>query len=81
MTWGCCREKEIPTHPSSSRPIPLCAAYGVGRGPRSGSDFDEFIVDRVGKAFQDSGQLFPQLIEALVTSDVFRKREDEANTP
>lgn len=56
-------------------------AYGVGRGPRSGSDFDDFIVERVGKAFQDSGQLFPQLIEAMVTSDVFRKREDEANAP
>ena len=56
-------------------------AYGIGRGPRSGSDFDAFILDQVGKSFQESGQLFPQLVEAIVTSDVFRKREDEANAP
>jgi hypothetical protein len=56
-------------------------AYGLGRGPRAGSDFDAFIVDEVSKAFTASGQLFPKLVEAMVTSDVFRKREDEAAAP
>lgn len=56
-------------------------AYGVGRGVRSGDEFDSFILEQMGKSFQESGQLFPRLIEAMVTSDVFRKREDEANAP
>lgn len=56
-------------------------AYGLGRGPRPSSDFDIFILDEAGKAFAASGQHFPKLVEALVTSDVFRKREDEASAP
>jgi hypothetical protein len=56
-------------------------AYGLGRGPRPDSDFDSFVLDEVGKSFQASGQLFPKLVQAMVTSDVFRKREDEANAP
>lgn len=72
----------IATAPSVARCVAQHVfAYGIGRGPRSGSDFDSFILDQVGKTFQASGQLFPQLVEAMVTSDVFRKREDEANAP
>jgi hypothetical protein len=66
--------------------VPRCVtehvfAYGLGRGPRSASDFDSFTLDEVSKAFTASGQLFPKLVEALVTSDAFRKREDEAAAP
>jgi len=72
----------IATAPSVSRCVAEhLFAYGIGRGPRAGSDFDSFILDQVGKSFQASGQLFPKLVEAMVTSDVFRKREDEANAP
>jgi hypothetical protein len=72
----------IATAPSVSRCVAEhLFAYGIGRGPRSDSDFDSFILDEVGKSFQASGQLFPKLVEAMVTSDVFRKREDEANAP
>jgi hypothetical protein len=56
-------------------------AYGLGRGARVGSDFDDFMLDEIGKAFTASGQLFPKLLEAMITSDVFRKREDEASAP
>lgn len=52
--------------------------YGLGRAPREESDFDQFVVGEIGKAFADSGYLFPRLVEAIVTSDLFRKREDEA---
>jgi hypothetical protein len=52
--------------------------YGLGRAPRSGSDFDAALLDAVGQSFAASGQLFPKLVEAIVTSDAFRKREDEA---
>jgi hypothetical protein len=56
-------------------------AYALGRGPRSGSDFDDFILEEVGKSFAASGQLFPKLVEAIATSDAFRTREDEAGAP
>ncbi len=55
--------------------------YGLGRAPREGSDYDAQALDEAGKSFTDSGQLFPQLVQAIVTSNVFRKREDEAATP
>jgi hypothetical protein len=56
-------------------------AYSLGRGPRGSSDFDAFILDEASKSFAASGQLFPKLVEAIVTSDVFRKREDEVAAP
>ena len=56
-------------------------AYALGRGPRPGSNFDDFVLGEVGKSFAASGQLFPKLVEAIVTSDAFRKREDEAGAP
>jgi hypothetical protein len=63
--------------------LPRCVAqhlftYGLGRGPRPSSDFDTATVDATNKSFTDAGQLFPKLVEALVLSDAFRKREDEA---
>ena len=63
--------------------LPRCVAqqlftYGLGRAPRSGSGFDAAAVDSTTKSFTDAGQLFPKLIEALVMSDAFRQREDEA---
>ena len=63
--------------------LPRCVAqhmftYGLGRGPRVSSDFDSLSIDAVAKTFADSGQLLPKLVEAIVTSDAFRKREDEA---
>lgn len=56
-------------------------AYGLGRGPRGGSDFDDYVLNEVGKSFAASGQKFPALVEAIATSDAFRKREDEARAP
>lgn len=63
--------------------LPRCVArhvftYGLGRGPRLGSAFDEAAIDAATKTFTDGGQLFPQLVEAVVMSDAFRQREDEA---
>ena len=63
--------------------LPRCVAehlftYGLGRAPRTGSGFDEAAVDSTTKSFVDAGQRFPKLIEALVMSDAFRQREDEA---
>jgi hypothetical protein len=63
--------------------LPRCVAqhlftYGLGRAPRSDSNFDSAVVDATTKSFSDAGQLLPKLIEALVKSDAFRKREDEA---
>jgi hypothetical protein len=63
--------------------LPRCVAqhlftYGLGRAPRSDSNFDEAMLDAVTKSFSDAGQLFPKLVEAIATSDGFRKREDEA---
>jgi hypothetical protein len=63
--------------------LPRCVAqhlftYGLGRAPRSGSDFDSAVLDAAGKSFADAGQLFPKLVDAIVASDAFRKREDEA---
>jgi hypothetical protein len=63
--------------------LPRCVAqhlftYGMGRAPRTDSDFDAAMVDSATKSFTDQGQLFPKLVEALVLSDAFRTREDEA---
>jgi hypothetical protein len=63
--------------------LPRCLAqhlltYGLGRAPRSGSGFDSAALDAVSQSFADAGQLFPTLIQAIVTSDAFRQREDEA---
>ena len=63
--------------------LPRCVAqhlftYGLGRAPRGDSGFDTTTVEATTKSFNDAGQLFPKLVEALVMSDAFRKREDEA---
>jgi hypothetical protein len=52
----------------------------VGRAPRENSPADAAQLDGLAKAFGDSGQLFPQLVAAVIHSDVFTKREDEAGT-
>jgi hypothetical protein len=62
--------------------LPRCVAqhlfiYGLGRAPRSDSNFDSAVLDAATKSFDDAGQNFPKLIQALVMSDAFRKREDE----
>jgi hypothetical protein len=63
--------------------LPRCVAqhlftYGLGRAPRDDSNFDIATVDAATKSFTEQGQLFPKLVEALITSDAFRTREDEA---
>jgi hypothetical protein len=55
--------------------------YALGRAPRSDSSFDDNTIQQLSQAFNDSGQLFPQLMQALTRSDVFSKREDEATAP
>lgn len=62
--------------------LPRCVArhlftYGLGRSLRADSDFDAAMLDAATQSFTSSGQLLPKLIEAVVMSDVFRKREDE----
>jgi hypothetical protein len=63
--------------------LPRCVArhlftYGLGRSLRSDSDLDSAMLDQATQSFVGGGQLLPKLIEAIVMSDVFRKREDEA---
>jgi len=63
--------------------LPRCVAqhlftYSLGRAPRAGSDFDDATVVAATQSFSDAGQLFPKLVEALVLSEAFRTREDEA---
>ena len=63
--------------------LPRCLAnhmftYGLGRAPRHDVGFDQQAIDAIAKSFADAGQLMPKLIEAIVTSDAFRTREDEA---
>ena len=63
--------------------LPRCVAqhlltYGLGRAPRVDSGLDTATLDAVTQSFNDSGQLFPKLVEAIVSSDPFRSREDEA---
>jgi hypothetical protein len=63
--------------------LPQCAAkhvftYGLGRGPRASSLYDQQAIDAMTKSFTDGGQLLPKLVEAVVMSDAFRTREDEA---
>lgn len=55
--------------------------YALGRARRVGSGFDDMTIEQLSKTFKDSGQLFPQLMQAVTRSDVFSKREDEATTP
>jgi hypothetical protein len=54
--------------------------YALGRAPRADSPFDQTTIEQLSKAFNDSGQLFPQLMRAVIGSEVFSKREDEATT-
>ncbi len=63
--------------------LPRCLAqhlftYGLGRAPRGGSNFDEATIEATTKSFADAGQMLPKLVAALVMSDAFRTREDEA---
>jgi hypothetical protein len=63
--------------------LPRCLAkhlftYALGRAPRPSSNFDSAMLDNVTKSFVDAGQLVPKLLDALVSSDAFRTREDEA---
>lgn len=63
--------------------LPQCVAkhmftYGLGRGPRSSSNYDLQAIEALTKSFADNGQLLPKLVEAVVVSDAFRTREDEA---
>ncbi len=55
--------------------------YALGRAPRDTSPFDSATIGDLSKAFNDAGQLFPQLIRAVISSEVFSQREDEATTP
>jgi hypothetical protein len=62
--------------------LPRCVSqhlltYGLGRALRPSSDFDSATLESVSKAFSDAGQLFPKLVDAIVSSDAFRNREDE----
>jgi hypothetical protein len=62
--------------------LPRCVSqhlltYGLGRAARPTSDFDAATLDSVARSFTDSGQLFPKLVDAIVSSDAFRHREDE----
>lgn len=66
--------------------IPSCVAehmftYALGRAPRTGSGFDLDTIQRLSQSFNDSGQFFPKLMQSMISSDVFSKREDEARTP
>lgn len=63
--------------------LPRCMAqqlftYALGRGPRTGDSFDTASVDAMTTAFNDGGQLFPKLVSAIVQSQAFRTREDQA---
>lgn len=63
--------------------LPRCLAkhvftYGLGRALRTDSGFDAAVLETATQSFSSAGQLLPKLIEAVVMSDVFRKREDEA---
>jgi hypothetical protein len=51
--------------------------YALGRAERDG-DRDWAAIDAITKTFVDGGNKFPDLIEALVLSNVFRQRQDEA---
>lgn len=61
--------------------LPRCVAqhlftYALGRAPRD-SGFDAAALDAITQSFVDGGQLFPQLVTAIASSEVFRTREDE----
>lgn len=63
--------------------LPRCVArhlftYGLGRSLRADSDFDTAMLEAANQTFSAGGQLLPKLVEAIVMSDVFRKREDQA---
>jgi Protein of unknown function (DUF1585) len=50
--------------------------YGLGRSERD-NDYDPAAIDAIAHAFVSQGNHFPDLIEALALSDVFRQRQDE----
>jgi len=50
--------------------------YGLGRSQRDG-DADPAAIDAISKTFVSQGSRFPDLIEALALSNVFRQRQDE----
>jgi len=63
--------------------LPRCMAqqlltYALGRGLRADDAFDRAVVDGITGTFNDGGQLFPQLVGAIVKSPAFRTREDQA---
>lgn len=55
--------------------------YALGRAPRQGSGFDYETIQQLSRGFNDSGQLFPKLMQSMIVSDIFSKREDEASAP
>ena len=66
--------------------IPSCVAehvftYALGRAPRAGSGFDTDTIQRLSQSFNLAGQFLPKLMQSMISSDVFSKREDEASTP
>lgn len=50
--------------------------YGLGRSQRD-NDYDTSVIDAATQIFVDQGNRFPDLIETLVLSNVFRQRQDE----
>jgi len=75
--------KELAALIAKDPALPRCVAthlftYGLGRAPRTDVAFDLDTLDAITTSFASAGQMFPKLVEGLVTSDVFRSREDEA---
>jgi hypothetical protein len=54
--------------------------YALGRAERDGNR-DAAAIDAITKTFVDRGSKFPDLIETLALSNVFRQRQDEAPAP
>jgi hypothetical protein len=66
---------------AQSPDYPRCIAqhafvYGLGRAEHD-NDYDPAAIDAIAKTFVSQGNQFPDLIEALVVSNVFRQRQDE----
>lgn len=60
--------------------FPRCVArhtliYALGRADRP-SSMDSDVIDKVTATFMGAGQKFPTLLDAIASSDVFRKRQD-----
>jgi hypothetical protein len=65
---------------SANPEFPRCVArhafiYALGRGDRP-SSMDSDVIDKATASFVSAGQKFPTLLQAIATSDVFRKRQD-----